>query len=36
MEWVTLVIVLGALLLLDVVALRFGHDSRDYKRSVWW
>ena len=36
MEWLMLLIVLGAVLLLDVLALRFGRDSRDYKRSVWW
>jgi hypothetical protein len=31
-----LVLVLGALLLLDVLALRFGHDSRDFRRAAWW
>ena len=34
MEW--LLIVVGALILLDVLAIRFGFDSRDYKRAVWW
>jgi len=34
MEWL---VVIGALLLLDVLALRFGHDSRDFSRRwVWW
>jgi hypothetical protein len=28
--------VLGALLLLDILALRFGQDSRDFRRSAWW
>ena len=36
MDWLPLVIVIGALVLLDVLALRFGVDSRDYKRAVWW
>jgi hypothetical protein len=32
----SLAVVLGALLLLDILALRFGHDSRDFRRSAWW
>jgi hypothetical protein len=32
-----LLAVIGALLLLDVLALRFGTDSRDFtRRWVWW
>jgi hypothetical protein len=36
MEAVTLIVVIVAFVLLDVLAVRFGHDSRDYKRAVWW
>jgi hypothetical protein len=36
MEGIWFFVVFGGLLLLDVLALRFGHDSRDYKRAVWW
>jgi hypothetical protein len=32
----SLIAVLGALLLLDLLAIRFGHDSRDFRRSTWW
>jgi hypothetical protein len=28
--------VLGALLLLDILAIRYGQDSRDFRRSTWW
>jgi hypothetical protein len=31
-----LLIVIGALILLDILALRFGVDSRDSKPAVWW
>jgi hypothetical protein len=31
-----LLIGLAALLVFDVLALRFGFDSRDFKRAVWW
>jgi hypothetical protein len=33
MEWL---IGLAVLLLLDVLALRYGYDSRDFRRAVWW
>jgi hypothetical protein len=36
MDWFPIVTVLSAVVLLDVLALRFGVDSRDYKRAVWW
>ena len=31
-----LLMIVGGLLLLDVLALRFGHDSRDFARRAWW
>jgi hypothetical protein len=32
----SLVAVLGALLLLDFLAIRYGRDSRDFRPSSWW
>jgi hypothetical protein len=32
----SIVIVLGGLLVLDVLALRYGADSRDFRRAAWW
>ena len=29
-------VTLSALVLLDVLALRFGYDSRDGRQEAWW
>jgi hypothetical protein len=31
-----LLVVIGGMLLLDVLALWFGRDSRDFARWAWW
>jgi hypothetical protein len=31
-----LLMIVGGMLLLDVLALCFAHDSRDFGRWVWW
>ena len=31
-----LLLVIGALLMLDILALRFGSDSRDFRSQAWW
>jgi hypothetical protein len=32
----SVLIVLSALALFDVLALRYGADSRDFRRAAWW
>jgi hypothetical protein len=31
-----LLLFIGALLVLDILALRFGSDSRDFRPGAWW
>ena len=31
-----LVVIVGGMLLLGVLAVCFGHDSRDFARRAWW